>query len=115
MTQSLHILLEMMNQKPSVAQSYLGACTKQVRAYKIDDIALGGMMRKLRVAQKTSMRSMAATMGYSAPYISDLELGRRAWNLGLVEKYIASLPIKPEPYSFKIGRSLGLTGKGKGL
>lgn len=51
-------------------------------------------MRALREDAGHSLRSLAEEMGFSAPYISDLELGRRLWSTDLIakaEKAIQSL------------------------
>jgi len=48
---------------------------------------IGAEMRKLREKANVSLRSLGARMAFSAAYLSDLELGRRAWNAGLIETY----------------------------
>lgn len=45
----------------------------------IDDEATGQMLRAERVAAGFSLRSIARALHFSAPYVSDLELGRRGW------------------------------------
>lgn len=44
-------------------------------------------MRELRKASGFTLRTLATRMGFSAPYISDLELGRRGWSSKLQEGY----------------------------
>lgn len=45
----------------------------------IDNVATGEEIRKRREAAKVSLRKVAESMGWSAAYQSDLELGRRGW------------------------------------
>ncbi len=47
----------------------------------IDATATGEAARTEREAAGLSLREMARRMGVSAPYVSDLELGRRAWSM----------------------------------
>jgi len=56
-----------------------------------DDIWLGLHMRGLRRQAGHSLRVLAKRMGYSAPYISDLELGRRHWTPELIKVYSYAL------------------------
>lgn len=44
-------------------------------------------MRRKRVASKKSLREVAIKMKFSAPYISDLELGRRTWSADLITAF----------------------------
>lgn len=44
-------------------------------------------MRALRKASGKALREVARTMGNSAAYLSDLELGRRGWNQELINRY----------------------------
>lgn len=43
--------------------------------------------RSLRIKSGLSLRRVARIMGISAPYLSDLELGNRAWNAGRVKQF----------------------------
>lgn len=66
--------------------------TRQCRYCKgtgreLDPIEIGAVMRDWRKKAKKTLREVAKAMGYSPPYISDLELGRRAWTDELVGKY----------------------------
>lgn len=59
-----------------------------------DRTETGKRMRALREDAGHSLRALAEEMGFSAPYISDLELGRRLWSTDLIakaEKAILSL------------------------
>lgn len=47
---------------------------------EIDDAATGAKIRKLREESGLSLRAVALEMAVSAPYLSDLELGRRGWS-----------------------------------
>jgi predicted transcriptional regulator len=57
----------------------------------IDHAKTGSGLRSARKAQRVSLRSLAAQMSLSAPYISDLENGRRNWSTLLVNKYHEAL------------------------
>ncbi len=46
-------------------------------------LAAANALRARRIASGKSLRDVAKAMGFSAPYISDLERGRRAWNARL--------------------------------
>ena len=46
---------------------------------EIDHIEAGRRIRALRESTGMSLRWLATQMGFSAPFISDLELGRRNW------------------------------------
>lgn len=56
-----------------------------------DQLALGTEMRRKRVAAKKSLREVAIAMNFSAPYLSDLELGRRLWNADLMAAFEKAL------------------------
>lgn len=66
-------------------------CGQQITVFARDDRATGAMARKERLAKGISLRQVAKHMKKSAPYISDLERGRRAWNEMLVLKFNAAL------------------------
>lgn len=51
---------------------------------QIDHVATGDEIRKYREWLGLSLRSAAKLLKLSAPYLSDLELGRRNWSAGLV-------------------------------
>lgn len=44
-----------------------------------DDAKIGKTIRKLREKKQISVRGMAKRIGISAPFLSDMELGRRHW------------------------------------
>jgi predicted transcriptional regulator len=46
----------------------------------IDDVATGEKMRRHRKHYGISLRALAKAMKVSAPFLSDLELGRRNWS-----------------------------------
>ncbi len=56
-----------------------------------DQRALGMAMRQKRITAKKSLRAIAVAMDCSAPYLSDLELGRRTWNAGLLADFEKAL------------------------
>jgi predicted transcriptional regulator len=53
----------------------------------LDDRAIGQEMRRLREAAKVSLRGIAAKLGFSAAYVSDLELGNRHWTDDKIQAY----------------------------
>jgi transcriptional regulator with XRE-family HTH domain len=55
---------------------------------QIDHVATGAAMRQLRKAHNVSMREIARRMKLSAPFISDLERGRRNWTGKLAIEYM---------------------------
>jgi transcriptional regulator with XRE-family HTH domain len=48
---------------------------------QIDHVKSGELMRQAREKANLSLRDVAERMGVSAPYLSDLERGRRNWTL----------------------------------
>lgn len=56
-----------------------------------DQRYVGQLMRKMRETQGKTLRQVAAAMHLSAPYISDLELGRRHWTQGLKDRFNQAL------------------------
>lgn len=55
---------------------------------QIDHAATGATMRQLRTAHSISMREIARRMNLSAPFVSDLERGRRNWTAKLAMEYM---------------------------
>lgn len=53
----------------------------------VDSIATGALARRTRQTLDLSLREVARRMGVSAPFVSDLERGRRNWTLSLVTRY----------------------------
>lgn len=51
-----------------------------------DQVKLGYAMRNIR--GKESLRSLGKRIGFSAPYLCDLEKGRRNWTDALMKKYL---------------------------
>lgn len=58
---------------------------------EIDQIHLGAEFRRLRKEKNVSMNEMARRMKISAPYLSDLERGKRNWTQSLVERFTENL------------------------
>ncbi len=56
-----------------------------------DHSATGHAMRERRKKAGLSLRTLAERMGLSAPYLCDLELGRRAWSEQLAARFVAAL------------------------
>ena len=46
---------------------------------EVDNTKAGQMIRAARTKAEVSLRRLALAMGKSAPYLCDLELGRRNW------------------------------------
>lgn len=57
----------------------------------VDHAATGLRARKHRKSQGVTLRAVARHMNISAPYLSDLELGRRNWTLDLSLKFNRSV------------------------
>lgn len=51
----------------------------------------GKQMRALREETGRSLRSVASAIGISAPYLSDMELGRRGWSSDMILKVTSAL------------------------
>ena len=49
--------------------------------------ATGSAARSFRRSRNLSVREVARRLGYSAAFVSDLELGRRCWTREKVEAY----------------------------
>lgn len=56
-----------------------------------DHAATGQAMRARRKKAGLSLRETAERMDLSAPYLCDLELGRRAWSEALAARFVAAL------------------------
>lgn len=67
--------------------------TRRKVSEEIDHMKTGSGIRRERKTAGISLRAMARAMNLSAPYVSDLELGRRAWNHELLMRYSASLKL----------------------
>lgn len=63
-------------------------CSTRVVIWKADKAALGGAMRRVREDCGVGLRQLAKSIGFSAAYLSDCELGRRELNLENLAKYI---------------------------
>lgn len=67
------------------------AVTKEEKTVSVDHVATGQKMRQLRVAARLSLRSVASQMAHSAAYVSDLELGKRAWTEDRCQWFLAAV------------------------
>ncbi len=65
--------------------------TKQETAVVIDHKAIGAILRGKREKAGITIREIARRLGKSAPYIGDLELGRRNWSQGILTSYEVAL------------------------
>jgi len=54
---------------------------------ELDPVEIGASMRRIRTRRNIGLRSVAVAMKISAPYLSDLERGRRNWNDDLVTRF----------------------------
>lgn len=66
-----------------------GACGGTGRV--ADPRAVGAELRQLRVAAGLTLRAVARELGLSAPYICDLEHGRRRWSPELKQRYLRAV------------------------
>lgn len=67
-------------------------CPKCGGSGQVDDPRqTGADARRRRLAVGLSLRGVAQTMGFSPSYLSDLELGKRAWNAYLTSQYAKAL------------------------
>lgn len=57
-----------------------------------DQAAIGADLRARRIAAGISLRTMAAKLLITPPYLSDLELGRRRWMPKYADAYPKSNP-----------------------
>jgi predicted transcriptional regulator len=57
----------------------------------IDHQSTGRTVRAARKAAGLSLRAVGSRVGLSAPYLSDLEQGRRNWNDELYKRVIVAL------------------------
>lgn len=57
----------------------------------VDPEATGAAMRKRREDAGVSLREMGRRLGVSAAYLSDLELGRRAWTEERAQNYAKAI------------------------
>jgi len=55
-----------------------------------DQRFIGSQQRKRREKAGKSVREVARIMGFSGPYISDLELGRKQWTEKLLRAFNAA-------------------------
>lgn len=60
----------------------------------IDHAETGICNQTLRRMRRLSLREVARRMGLSAPFVSDLERGRRNWTEDLDERYARALKRK---------------------
>ena len=53
----------------------------------IDPFAIGAVLRAERKIARFGLREVAREMAISAPYLHDLEHGRRAWTQDMIDRY----------------------------
>jgi len=54
---------------------------------ELDHAGVGRKLVQTRKAAGVSQKTMAAQLGISCPYLSQLEHGKRRWPMALIEKY----------------------------
>lgn len=59
--------------------------------------AIGQKLRKQRTTANLEAKAVAADMGISAGYLSDLERGKRPWTLDLKAKFEKAIGLPPVP------------------
>ena len=70
-----------MTRSGSIVNRLVGSCLIAKRmVWEIDHESTGRRARQAREKAGLSLREIARRMGVSAPYLSDLERGRRPWN-----------------------------------
>ena len=65
--------------------------TKRQFIYVLNKMEMGRALRKMREDADLSLRSVAKTVGVSAPFLSDCELGHRAPSTGVLKKLLETL------------------------
>jgi predicted transcriptional regulator len=73
------------------AEKFVKSFTYQKLVDFVNIEAMGGALRTRRLFAKVTLRTMAKTLGYSAPFISDCELGRRSMSLTALQNYLTVL------------------------
>lgn len=74
------------------ADSIWNACA--VSVMQPNHAAIGIAMRNERKRVSVSLRGLAKRMDISAPYLGDLELGRRSWTQERLVQYLTELERK---------------------
>jgi transcriptional regulator with XRE-family HTH domain len=59
---------------------------------------MGKYIRRLRLAQNLTLRELARRLGFSAAYVSDVELGRRNPGQAKWDRWAAVLGVKQEEF-----------------
>lgn len=57
----------------------------------IDPRKVGARLRDSRKQREISLREMARRLGITAPYLSDMELGRRGWSTKWIQAFEKAL------------------------
>jgi transcriptional regulator with XRE-family HTH domain len=67
-----------------------------IKVQEINHAEAGKQIRTLRVKNNISLRRLAVALKISAPFLSDMELGRRGWSVERFE--LAQVKIKQIAY-----------------
>lgn len=70
-------------------------CSESVTREELNHVKFGGALRALRMDKDISLRSMAKLLGISAPYLSDMELGHRRFQISHQMEYMKIVTKKP--------------------
>ena len=57
---------------------------------EIDNVATGAIAKRLREKSRLSLRELGRKMDLSAPYLCDLENGKRNWSEDLMTRFCAN-------------------------
>ncbi len=69
----------------------LNSRLEHVIVNKVNHVKIGLWLRDLRLVKRVSLRRAALGLKLSAPFLSDLELGKRNWDEEKIDKYLKYL------------------------
>ena len=91
--EALHSMIQAIKGQPCSDEEYiLNFFSKTLEVRVVDGVKLGRWLRDWREECGLSLREAGRRMKWSAPYVGDLELGRRKWTLKTLTRYIAAIP-----------------------
>jgi transcriptional regulator with XRE-family HTH domain len=68
----------------------LPATPPTISTDSLDHAAIGALIRRARTSKRIGLKDLAKALAVSAPYLSDLERGRRNWT---VERYAQAVKL----------------------
>lgn len=90
---ALQALIAATKGQPCSTEEYiLNFFSRPQQVWVIDARALGQWCRDWRKSTGLSLREAARRAKWSAPYVGDLELGRRKWTLKTLTRYLKAIP-----------------------